>query len=255
MLEVLRSQIDECDAILTDTLLRRFMTAARIAEYKKENNLTLYQPKREDEILNKIRGSLPNSPYAIHVEDFYRSIFRLSRCIQMNHLFPFNMVLIGFMGSGKTAIGKYLADMIGYTLYDIDTIVEQEAGKTIIDIFSQDGEACFRSLERQVIDRISKSDHAVISCGGGSILDQSNVLHLKQKGKLIWLMAEPETLYKRIRYQVNRPLTINKNLDEIIEMIKSRQPLYSKAADYRLSVDSQSVNEIADNIIKMVCSD
>lgn len=252
MLDVLRSEIDDCDAILTDVLLRRLKTSARIAAYKKEHSLSLYQPEREAVVLNKIRESLEDNPYAEHIQNFYKYIFRLSRCIQMKHVFPHNIVLIGFMGSGKTTVGQYLADMSGYAYYDVDTIIEQETEKSIPQIFSEHGEAFFRSLERQVIERVSNTDHAVISCGGGCVLDQANVARLKQKGKLVWLMAEPEILYDRIKYQGNRPLIVNKTFEDIKEMIQKRYPLYSNAADYRVVTDNKPVNSIVDAIINMV---
>lgn len=252
MLDVLRSEIDECDAILTDTLLRRLETAARIAAYKQEHNLALYQPEREAVILNRIGENLQNTPYAKHIQDFYRCIFRLSRCIQMKHVFPHNIVLIGFMGSGKTTVGQYLADMSGYTYYDVDTVIEQEAGKSISELFRLHGEAFFRSLERQVIERIGDAEHAVISCGGGCILDQRNIDRLKQKGRLVWLAAEPATLYERIKYQDTRPLIVDKTFEEIAAMMNKRQPLYSGAADYRITVDRKPVSDIVDAILDMV---
>lgn len=252
MLDELRSEIDECDAIITEALLRRLMTASRIAAYKKEQNLALYQPEREAAILNRIEKSLENTPYAKHIQELYRCIFRLSRCVQMKHVFPHNIVLVGFMGSGKTTVGQYLADMSGYAYYDIDTIIEEEAGYSISKMFSRHGEAFFRSLERKTIERVSNNEQAVISCGGGCILDERNVVCLKQKGKLVWLMAEPETLYERITRQGTRPLIVNRTFAEIEDMIKKRQPLYSDAADYRISIDRKPVSDIADAILDLV---
>lgn len=252
MLDVFRSEIDECDAILTEVLLRRLTTASRIAVYKKEQKLALYQPEREAAILNRIEKNLENTPYAKHIQEFYQCIFRLSRCIQMKQVFPHNIVLVGFMGSGKTTVGQYLADMSGYAYYDIDTIIEQEAGYSISEIFNRHGEAFFRSLERKTIERVSNSEQVIISSGGGCILDQRNVISLKQKGKLIWLMAEPETLYERIKCQETRPLIANRTFAEIEEMIKKRQPLYSDAADFRISIDRKPVSDIVDAILDMV---
>jgi shikimate kinase len=252
MLDLLRAEIDACDKILTETLTRRLMAAARIAAYKKEHSLALYQPEREAVILNKIAENLESTPYAKHIQDFYRCIFRLSRGIQMKEVFPHNIVLIGFMGSGKTTVGQYLADLSGYTYYDVDTIIEQQAGKSVSEIFSRYGEAAFRALERQTIDSVSNNENAVISCGGGCILDENNIIHLKQKGKLVWLMAEAETLYERIKYQGTRPLALHKTFEEIQDMVEKRRPLYSGAADYRISVDGKPVSDIVDVIIGMV---
>ena len=252
MLDILRAEIDDCDAILTDALLRRLSTSVRIAAYKKEQILPLYQPEREAAVLNKIEERLQNSPYAEDIKNLYRHIFRLSRCAQLQQVFPYNIVLIGFMGSGKTTVGQYLAEVSGYTYYDVDTIIEQQTGKSIPEIFSKHGEAFFRLQERQVIERVSDTRHAVISCGGGCILEQCNVPRLKQKGKLVWLTAEPETLYDRLKDQQNRPLIVNKTLTDIKDMMQQRDSLYREASDYRLAVDNKSVKDIADAILAMV---
>ena len=251
-LDALRSEIDQCDAVLTDVLLRRLAASVRIAEYKKEHGLSLYQPAREVTVLNKIGESLRNSPYAQEIQNFYRHIFRLSRCVQLQSVFPHNFALIGFMGSGKTTVGKYLAEVSGYTYYDVDIIIEQETQKSIPEIFSQHGEPFFRDLEQRVIARVSNSKHAVISCGGGCVLNPANIIRLKQTGKLFWLAAEPETVYDRIKDQGSRPLSVNKTFEDIKSMMQKRQSLYKEAADYRIAVDHKTVGKVVDDILGII---
>ncbi len=252
MLDQLRLEIDNLDASLIEILCRRFETAARIAAYKKEHGLAVYQPEREIAILNKMAGILENKSYGIEIRELYKHIFQLSRRLQISQAFPYNMVLIGFMGSGKTTVGRYLAQISGYTYYDVDHMIEQQTGKLVQDIFKFHGEDFFRSLERQTIEHLRNAEYAVISCGGGVVLNHDNISCLKVKGKLIWLKAAPETIYERIKHQNDRPLIQNKNLDDIKEMIQARQSLYSNAADYEITTDGKLIDHIGTDILNML---
>jgi shikimate kinase len=167
-------------------------------------------------------------------------------------LFPYNIVLIGFMGSGKTSVGKYLAQTSGYEYYDVDHIIEQQAGQSIAGIFSQYGEAYFRSMERNTVEHVSQAERAVISCGGGVVLDEMNVIRLKQKGRLVWLQAKPETLYERIKDQHDRPLADNRKFEDINKLLQARLCFYSSAADYEITTDGRPIAEVGQGIITML---
>ncbi|WP_425058288.1 Shikimate kinase [Sporomusa carbonis] len=252
MLDKLRLEIDSFDAVLTETLYRRFAAAARVAAYKKERGLAVYQPEREAAVLNKIAGIMKNKSFGVEIQELYRHIFQLSRRVQIHQVFPYNMVFIGFMGSGKSTIGRYLAEISGYNYYDVDTMIEQQAGQSVQEIFSIHGEKHFRSLEREVVERLRTVDHAVIACGGGVVLDAANVSHLKEKGKFIWLKAAPETVYERLKHQNNRPLIKDKNFDDIKNLLKSREGLYGAVADYEVATDGKLISDIGHDIMNMI---
>src|SRR5689334_13911147 len=109
-----------------------------------------------------------------------------------------NIVLIGYRGSGKSAVGQALAAHLGWPLIDTDTLIEQRAGTSIREIFAQRGEKAFRDIESQVIADLAPLDTHVISAGGGAVLRPSNVQALRPKGKFVWLTAPPEILCSRI---------------------------------------------------------
>lgn len=167
-------------------------------------------------------------------------------------MYPHNLVLIGFMGAGKSTVGQVLAAMTGYAYWDIDHAIERQAGKPVAAIFADHGEHYFRSLERDEIKKYSCQVPSVISCGGGAVLDASNVAALKQTGRLIWLQAEPETIYDRIREQNTRPLAQNKDIHDIKRLIADRLPIYEAAADCRIVTDGKTAAEISAEILNTV---
>ena len=164
---------------------------------------------------------------------------------------PCNIILIGFMGSGKSTLGNYLSQMTGFTCYDIDTIIEQMAGQTVQEVFSNLGEAHFRSLEKEVIASFSKVENAIISCGGGVVLDNDNVNSLRKTGKLVWLKANPETIHNRLQNQNNRPLLKGKVLEDIRVMLQQRLHLYEAAADYSVITDNMPISDLSKNIFNL----
>jgi len=109
-----------------------------------------------------------------------------------------NIVLIGLMGSGKSAVGRTIAKKLGRRFIDTDRYLERKTGKTIAEIFEQDGEATFRSLEKEIIKKISQYIGMVIATGGGAIKDLENFNYLKNSGWIITLYASPSVLYERI---------------------------------------------------------
>ncbi|MBR5915230.1 MAG: shikimate kinase [Spirochaetia bacterium] len=134
-----------------------------------------------------------------------------------------NIVLIGMPGCGKSTIGKRLAAQQGKKFVDTDDLVEQKAGKSIPDIFAQDGEASFRALEAEVIETVGKENGQVIATGGGSVLNLENVRNLKQNGTVVFIKRDLDKLAKE-----GRPLSIG---GDLAEMYEKRLPLYKAAAD------------------------
>ena len=155
-----------------------------------------------------------------------------------------NIVLIGMPGSGKTTVGTLLARRTGRTLIDTDETVVKVTGRTIPQIFAEEGESAFRAYERDAIRSVSVSSAQIVATGGGAVLDQDNVDALRQNGKLIFLDRPPEELIPT----VDRPLA--STADAIRRRYAERLPLYRAAAD--LTVHSRSPQEAADQIIEAV---
>ena len=162
-----------------------------------------------------------------------------------------NIVLIGFMGTGKTAVGQVLAKRLNRQLIEVDAIIEQTAGKTISDIFSNDGEIYFRELEIEAIKQAAAGEKQVIACGGGAVLNTINIDRLRVTGVIINLSAAPEIILKRtIKQNGSRPLlNVEQPLDRIKELQKLRKPLYDRAADVTINTSKLNIDAVAEKII------
>ena len=162
-----------------------------------------------------------------------------------------NIVLIGFMGTGKTVVGQVLAKQLNRQLIEVDAIIEQTAGKTISDIFSNDGEIYFRELEIEAIKWAAAGEKQVIACGGGVVLNTINIDRLRVTGVIINLSAAPEIILKRtIKQNGSRPLlNVEQPLDRIKELQKLRKPLYDRAADVTINTSKLNIDAVAEKII------
>ena len=168
-----------------------------------------------------------------------------------------NIFLIGFRGTGKTTIGKIISRMLDREFIDADEYLEQKEGKTVKGIFDEGGEKLFREMESRVIAELCLLDNKIIATGGGVILREENEKKLKKNGVLILLTADVDTIYKRIYRdkftQQKRPsLTDRNGYPEIEYLLKYRNPLYDKAADFVLNTDSMSVNDAARKIVNFI---
>jgi len=137
-----------------------------------------------------------------------------------------NIVLVGFMGSGKTTVGKLVSDRTGMPLIDMDRIIEERAGKTINEIFADEGEAHFRSLERSLVKELAATEGHVISTGGGIVLNPDNIADFEKTGLVVCLLVDAETVLDRLRHDTSRPLLAGDKEARIIELLESRKPLY-----------------------------
>jgi len=161
-----------------------------------------------------------------------------------------NIVLVGFMGTGKTTVGELLAQQTGMPLLDMDSLIVGKAGKSINDIFAQDGEPHFRSLERELVRELASSQGHVISTGGGIVLNPDNVTDFERSGLVVCLLASPETILDRVRHDTARPLLAGDKEAKIIELLESRKPLYEAIA-HKIHTDGLSPQEIAEGIIRL----
>jgi len=155
------------------------------------------------------------------------------------------------MGSGKTAVGNLLAHRLGFEYLDTDELIEKQAGASIGQIFSQKGEEYFRDLETQVLKSLENKDNLVVSTGGGMVLRQENVKILKKLGSLVLLWASPEKIYERVKEEPYRPLLkVADPIAKIKELLKLREPIYKKAADFVIDTSGLKVGQVAEEIIK-----
>lgn len=165
-----------------------------------------------------------------------------------------NVILIGYMGCGKSSVGVKLSYRLKQPFMDTDKLIEKNAGKTIADIFDDEGEAFFRDLETQVIRDLMDEKHwYVISTGGGLPMREENRVMLKKLGKVIYLRVKPETVYERLKDDTTRPLLRGDDpLGKITQMIAKRGPLYEEAADEIIDVDGLSFEQIIANIERCI---
>ncbi len=156
-----------------------------------------------------------------------------------------NVVLIGFMGAGKSTIGKILAEKLEKRFIETDDLIEEKAEKSIPKIFEEEGENRFREYEKKVIKEITAIGDAVISCGGGVVLNSENIKRLKKKGVVVLLTASLEEILQRISEDTNRPLMST----DLRALLKERAPLYASAADITVNTEC-SVNTVIDTIMR-----
>ena len=165
-----------------------------------------------------------------------------------------NIYVVGFMGAGKSVVGKLLAEKLERKYYDTDSLIEKAVDKTISELFEESGEEQFRSVESSVLKKVSLEKNAVISCGGGLLLQEENRKIMSETGTSIFLDTSPETLLNRlIKLNDNRPLlkglSDTEKLDKIKEMLADRLPLY-RSSDYSVKTDNNSIEDVVSAVIK-----
>ena len=150
------------------------------------------------------------------------------------------IILIGYMGAGKTTVGKALSKELGITFYDLDWYIENRMRKTVAQIFAERGEEGFRKIEYNMLHEVAEFEDVIISCGGGTPCFFDNMDYLNQQGQVVYLKASPEVLYKHLLMgKVERPLIKGKSREELLtfirEQLELREPFYTKAR-YTLDV-------------------
>jgi shikimate kinase len=159
-----------------------------------------------------------------------------------------NIVLVGFMGTGKTVVARLLAKKLKRDFLELDDMIEKKEGLAIKDIFEQKGESYFRRIEKEVVKDACQHKDVVIAAGGGVILDEENLRNLKEDGIVICLKASPDTILKRTKGLKTRPLlNVPDPEKRIAELLKQREPYYNKA-DLSIDTDKLSIEQIADKI-------
>jgi shikimate kinase len=162
---------------------------------------------------------------------------------------PNNIFFIGLMGAGKTTVGKLLAKNLGKTFYDTDQVIESRTGVKIPTIFELEGEAGFRKRESAMIEELSQLDNIVMATGGGAVIADENRQWLKQHGYVIYLRANVNDLWHRMRNDKHRPLLQNVDVRAKLEQLyHQRNPLYTETASLIVDTGSQPVTNILNQI-------
>ncbi|MEI6077578.1 MAG: shikimate kinase, partial [Verrucomicrobiota bacterium] len=153
---------------------------------------------------------------------------------------PLNLALIGFMGTGKTTVGRIVAEHLRFDFLDTDELIQSRAGRSIADIFAQDGEPAFRALERQMVEELSTRTKTLISTGGGLPTNPENLARLKTFAVVICLWSSPEKIWERVKNQAHRPLLHSADPQaKIRELLAAREPFY-RQADVLINTDQRS---------------
>lgn len=167
------------------------------------------------------------------------------------------LTLIGYRATGKTSLARELAAALRWNAVDADVEIERRAGKSIKQIFEEDGESAFRDLEAEVIADLCQKERLVIASGGGAPMREASRQVMRQAGKVVWLRATPETILARMTGDVTtaerRPdLTDKGGLKEIIDMLELRDPIYRETADFEVDTEHKSLKQIAEEILERI---
>lgn len=162
-----------------------------------------------------------------------------------------NIYLVGFMGTGKSAVGRELAGKKKLRFVDLDELIELKEKRAISDIFAKKGEPYFRKIEKRVLKEVSRSKGLVVACGGGIVLDKDNIKIMKETGIMVCLTASPEAILKRTSAFTHRPLlNVKEPKKQIGLLLKMRAPYYAKA-DKAIDTSRLSVRTVASRILKI----
>lgn len=250
-LELLRKELLDCDSQLADALIRRFSIVEKIMSYKEQNGIAILQPSQEEKQKEELEIKLKENAHKAEIGDIYERVIYNRKKIQGRKLFDYNIVVIGFMGAGKSTISDYLKNAFAMDVVEMDQVIAAEQGMSISEIFETYGEEYFRNLETQLLIDMQAKQNVIISCGGGVAMRERNVVEMKKNGKVVLLKANPETILDRVKDSDERPLLNgNKNVDFIGKLMEARREKYEAAADIVVETDGKSVLEICEEMIQ-----
>lgn len=160
-----------------------------------------------------------------------------------------NLALIGFMGTGKSCVGRVVAEALHFTFLDTDDVIKARSGKSINEIFQQDGEAAFREWERRIVEELAARTKTVIATGGGLPANEANLASLRTHALVVCLWASPEAIWQRVRGHSHRPLLDAPDpLAKIRDLLAARAPFY-RQADVLLSTEMRPLREVAMQVV------
>ena len=169
----------------------------------------------------------------------------------MSYTLKKTIVLVGMMGAGKTAVGRALAQRLGVSFLDSDAEIEVAANRTVPEIFERDGESFFRTKETQIIERLLAEKQCVLSTGGGAFLSEQNRMNISGRGISVWLNADLELLWNRVRNKDTRPLLRTPNPKSTLQDIyDQRVPTYALADMTVVSEEEYSIEDMVDRVVE-----
>ena len=225
-LDLLRQELLSCDTQLVDILMKRFDVVEKIMALKEKNQMQILQPEQES-----------RQKEALDIE------------------LKGNIVLIGFMGAGKSTISAFLRDALAMDVVEMDQVIAEQQGMSISEIFETYGEEYFRNLETQLLIDMQSKQNVIISCGGGVAMRERNVAEMKKNGKVVLLKADPQTILDRVKNSDERPLLNgHKNVEYIADLMEARRAKYEAAADIVVQTDGKSALEICEEMIRKLRS-
>ena len=228
-LDILRESLGQCDEILLDALLMRNRIVEDIMVYKEANDIPILQPEQEAKQREWLNRRMEGKRHKDEVMAVFEEITRNSKKIQARKLFDYNIVLIGFMGAGKSTISDFLRTVFAMEVVEMDQIIAEREGMSISDILETYG---------------------VISCGGGVPMRERNVVEMKKNGRVVLLTAKPETILNRVKDNHDRPLLEgNKNVSFIGDLMEKRREKYQAAADIVIETDGKDKLEICEELV------
>ncbi len=246
-----REQLGLCDDKIIDALVERNSVIEKIMSYKEEYGMPILQPKQEEKQKARLEEKLTGNSYRDEIFDVFRCILKNSKRIQARKLFDYNIVLIGFMGAGKSTVSDYLSTMFAMKIVEMDQVIAEREQMSIPDIFATYGEEYFRDLETGLLVEMQSQKNTVISCGGGAALRERNVAEMKKNGRVVLLTASPETIFDRVKDSDDRPvLNGRKNVNGISELMEQRREKYEAAADIVINTDNKTVLEVCEELVQ-----
>ncbi len=160
-----------------------------------------------------------------------------------------NLALIGFMGTGKSSVGQLAASLLHFDFVDTDDLIVSAVGRSISEIFAQQGEAAFREYERQVVQRLGERARTVMATGGGLPAHADNLASLKAHALVVCLWASPEKIWERVRHQTHRPMLNEPDPQARIRQLLAVREAYYRQADVLINTETRSVREVASQVV------
>lgn len=236
-IDKVRAKISMYDDEIIKILSKRMDCIDEIMEYKKEKGMPILQPEYEGKKEIALCKKLKDNKY------------------QAKNLFPYNIMLIGFMGSGKSTIAKYLSHILEMQDLETDEFIVKREDMTINEIFQRKGEEYFRRCENNALRELETRQGIIISCGGGMPMKDENVELMKKNGKIVLLTASPETIYERVKYSNERPLLNgNMNVEYIKDLMEKRKDRYESIADIVVDTNNKPIHVIAEEVVSKLAT-
>ena len=243
-LACLRSIIADCDERITAALKTRMECIEGIITYKRENGLPVLQPEQEKKQLERVAAEVAGTIFEEEILHIFEGIIENSKRIQAKTLFDKNILLIGFMGAGKSTVSAKLSELLAMEIMEMDAHIQEKEGMSIKEIFAVNGES-------NTLIELREKKHMVVSCGGGVPLREKNVELMKNSGYVVWLTATPEAIYERVKDSTERPLLNgNMNVPFIQNLMESRREKYERAADIVIDTTGKEIEEICEELLQ-----